>query len=109
MTEQVNQRQVAVGVFAPLRPCQQVVDLKFFIIEEGFTTFWTSTFLSFGKLLFRKRQVFGFRRLSLRPVVSQTWVVWRCRSFDQHMPLYREPAKLEQMSPRVFITKHPGV
>ena len=39
MTEQVNQCQIAVGIFAPLRPCQEVVDVEFFVVEERFPTF----------------------------------------------------------------------
>ena len=57
MAEQVNQRQVAVAVFAPLRAGQQMVDLQFFLIEEGVPTFWTPTVLSLGQLLFGKGQV----------------------------------------------------
>jgi hypothetical protein len=34
MAEQVNQRQVAVAILTPLRFCQTVVNLKFFLIEE---------------------------------------------------------------------------
>src|SRR5258708_20305382 len=86
-----------------------MVDLQFFIIEEGFTTFWTPTCLSLGKLLFGKCQVFGFRCLPFHPVVCETRIIWRCRSLDQHMPLYREPAKLEQVSPCLCVSKHPGV
>jgi hypothetical protein len=51
MTEQVNQCQIAVGIFAPLRPCQEVVNVKFFVVEERFPTFQATTFLSFGELL----------------------------------------------------------
>jgi hypothetical protein len=39
MTEEVNQCQIAVAVFAPLREGQQVVNVKFFLIEERFSTF----------------------------------------------------------------------
>ena len=77
MTEQMNQCQVAVGIFASLRPGQQMVNLKFFVIEEGFPTFWTTAFLPLGKFLFGERQVFGFRRLSFRPVVLEAWVIRR--------------------------------
>src|SRR5258708_32439012 len=86
-----------------------MVDLQFFIIEEGFTTFWTAAFLSLGKLLFGKRQVFRVRCLPLHPVVLETWIIWRCLSFDQHVPLYRKPAKLEHMASCLFVSKHPGV
>jgi hypothetical protein len=99
MTEQVNQRQVAVAAFAPKGSGQQMVDLQFFLIEERFSTLWTATLLSLGQLLFGKRQVFGFPCLSFPPVVLETRIIWRCPSFDQHMPLDREPAKLEEMSP----------
>jgi len=109
MTEQVNQRQVAIAVCAPLRAGQQMVDLQFFLIEEGVPTFWTPTVLSLSQLLFGKGQVFGFRCLPFRPVVFERGVIWRCPSFDQHVPLYREPATFEQMSPCLLITKHPGV
>ena len=60
MTEQMNQRQIAVDIFAPLGFCQAVVNLKLFLIEEGFSTFQTSTFLSLRQLLFRERQIAGF-------------------------------------------------
>ena len=76
MTEQVNQRQVAIAVCAPLRAGQQMVDLQFFLIEEGVPTFWTPTVLSLGQLLFGKGQVFGFRCLPFRPVVFERGVIW---------------------------------
>lgn len=49
MTEQMNQCQVAVDAFASLRERYQVVKVEFFIIEEGLSTFWTSTLLSLGE------------------------------------------------------------
>jgi hypothetical protein len=52
MTEQVNQCQIAVDIFAPLGCCQAVVNLNFFIVEEGFSTFQASTLLSLGQFLF---------------------------------------------------------
>ena len=42
MTEQMNQRQIAVGIFASLRPGQEMMNLKSFVIEEGFPTFWAA-------------------------------------------------------------------
>jgi hypothetical protein len=39
MAEQMNQDKVAVGILSPLRSCQQVVNLEFFVVEEGFPTF----------------------------------------------------------------------
>jgi hypothetical protein len=48
MAEQVNQHQIAVGVIAPFRSCQQVVNLKFFIVEERFSAFCASPPLSLG-------------------------------------------------------------
>src|SRR5258708_38067067 len=77
MTEQVNQYQIAVAIFAPLGFCQAVVNLKLFLIEEGLSTFRASTFLSLRQLLFRERQIAGFCCLSFHPVVLETWVV-RC-------------------------------
>jgi len=46
MTEQMNQCQIAVEIFSPKRFCQAMVNLNFFFIEEGFSTFWAATFLS---------------------------------------------------------------
>jgi len=76
MTEQVNQRQVTILVFAPLRARHKMVELQFFIIEEGVSTFWTAALLSLGQLLFGKRQVAGFRCLPFHPVVFKTRVIW---------------------------------
>ena len=59
MTEQVNQYQIAVDIFAPLGFCQAVVNLKLFLIEEGLSTFQASTLLSLRQLLFRERQIAG--------------------------------------------------
>ncbi len=70
MTEEMNQNQVAVAIFTPLRSRQQVVNLKVFVIEERFSTLSTPALLPFGKLLFTRRQVAGFGCLSLRPVVG---------------------------------------
>ena len=75
MTEQVNQYQIAVDIFAPLGFCQAVVNLKLFLIEEGLSTFQASTFLSLRQLLFRERQIAGFCCLSFHPVVFEVWVV----------------------------------
>src|SRR6266487_2007771 len=52
VTEQVNQCQIIVAIFAPKRSGQEVMNLYLFIIEERFPTFWASTFLSLGKFLF---------------------------------------------------------
>jgi hypothetical protein len=46
MAECMNQCQIVVARFALLRPCDPVMDLKLFIIEEGFKTLWAPTFLS---------------------------------------------------------------
>src|SRR5258708_22556326 len=86
-----------------------MVNLKLLVIEKRFSTFWTAAFLPLGKLLFGERQVFGFRRLAFHPVVLESWVIWRCPSFDQHVPLYWKPTKLEHMASRLFVSKHPGV
>jgi hypothetical protein len=59
MTEQMNQCQVAVAILASLGPGQKMMNLKFFVIEEGFSTFWAAALLPLGKLLFGERQVFG--------------------------------------------------
>ena len=109
MAKQMNQRKIAVGIFAPLRPCQQVVNLEFFVIEERFSAFRASPLLPLGKLSFRERQVPGFRRLALFPVVLEFGVIGRCRPLDERMSLYREPAKFEQVASGLFVAKHPGV
>src|SRR5258707_4733380 len=75
MTEQMNQCQVAVAIFAPLGSGQQMVNLKFFVIEEGFSTFWTAALLPLGKLLFGERQAFRFGRLSFCPIVLEAWII----------------------------------
>src|SRR5205807_1794438 len=109
MTEQVNQCKVAIGTFPPVGLGQKMVNLNVFIIEEGLSTFWTSALLSFCQFLLGEGQVFGFGRLSLHRVVPEFWVVWRCFSFDKHMPLYREPSEFEQVTACLFVTKHPSV
>ncbi len=52
-----------------------MVNLKFFVIKERLSTFWAVALLPPGKLLFGERQVAGFRRLSLLPVVRQGRVI----------------------------------
>ncbi len=39
MTEEMNQYQIAIVIFASLGPGQKMMNLKFFVIEEGFSTF----------------------------------------------------------------------
>jgi hypothetical protein len=46
MAERMNQYQIVVARFALLRPCDPVMDLKLFIIEEGYKTLWAPTLLS---------------------------------------------------------------
>jgi len=75
MTEQVNQCQITVDIFAPKRFCQAVVNLDFFLIEERFSALWTPTMLSLRKLLFGAREVFGFRCLPLHPVAPETRII----------------------------------
>jgi hypothetical protein len=50
VTEEMNQCQIAVDIFAPLRFCQAVVNLKFFLIEERFSTFQAPPFLIFTRI-----------------------------------------------------------
>src|SRR6266567_4327001 len=45
MTEQMNQCQMAGDIFSPKRFCQAMVNLNFFFIEEGFSTFQAATLL----------------------------------------------------------------
>ena len=97
MTEQMNQYQVAVGILSSLRLRQKMVNLKFFFVEERFSTLWAATLLSLGQFLVGMRQVFGFCRLPFRPVVLESWIIGRRGSFDQRVPLNREPSELEQI------------
>jgi hypothetical protein len=77
VTEQMNQCQIAANIFSPLGPCQEMMNVKFFVVEGGFPTFQASAFLSFGELLFRECQVFGLRCLPLDPVVRQVTIIRR--------------------------------
>ena len=86
-----------------------MVNLKFFLIEEGFSTFRTTAFLPLGELLFGEREIFGFRRLPLLPVVLKARVIGRGLAFDERVTFNGEPAKFKQMCPCLFVSKHPGV
>src|SRR5260221_10260043 len=97
MTEQMNYSQVAVAILSSLRLCQKMVNLKFFLVEESFSTFWALALLPLGQFLFGKRQVFGFCRLPFRPVVLEPGVIGGCRPFDQREPFIWEPSELEQI------------
>ena len=52
-----------------------MMNLKFFVIEEGFSTFWTAALLPLDQFLFGERQGFDFRRLSFCPVVLEAWII----------------------------------
>ena len=75
MAEEMNQYQIARVIFASLGPGPKMMNLKFFIIEERFSTVWAAALLPLGELLFGKRQVFGLSRLSFCPVVRQAWII----------------------------------
>ena len=52
-----------------------MVDLKFFIIEEGLSTLWTLTMLSLRELLFGEREIAGCAALSFHPVALETRII----------------------------------
>ena len=76
MTEKMNQDKIAVDVFSSIGASMEMVDLEFFIVEEGFSALWTSTMLPFCELLFGERQFFGLRRLSFSPVALEVGIIW---------------------------------
>ncbi len=86
-----------------------MVKLSLFIVEERLPTLRALAVLSLGDLLFAGSPVFGFGRLSLRPVVLETWVIGRCGAFDQRVPFDREPTQLEPVFSGLFVAKCPGV
>ena len=51
----------------------------------------------------------GFCVIAFSPVVAQLRVIRGCLRADQDVAFNREPAKLQQIPARVFVTKHPGV
>jgi len=75
MAEQVNQTEIAVDAFSPLRSCSQMVNVYLLIIEKGFTTLWTSALLSVRQLLFRERQILGSASLSFHPIFMKAGVI----------------------------------
>jgi hypothetical protein len=76
MTKKMNQDKITVDVLSSFGASMEMVDLEFFIIEEGFSTLWTPTMLPFGELLFGERQVFGLCRLSFSPVALEARIIW---------------------------------
>ena len=59
MAEQMNQDKITVDILSPVGAGMEVMDLEFFIIEEGLSTLWASTMVPFGEPLFGESQVFG--------------------------------------------------
>jgi len=75
MTQKMNQDKITVGILPPIGAGMEVMDLEFFLIEEGLSTLWASTMLPFCQLLFGERQVFGFRCLPLHPVALEAGII----------------------------------
>lgn len=75
VAQKMNQDKVTVDILSPIGAGMEMMDLEFFIIEEGFSTLWASTMLPFRELLFGKCQVFRFRRLSLHPVALEAGII----------------------------------
>ena len=75
MAQKMNQNKITVDILPPFSASMEMVDLEFFIIEEGFSALWTPTMLPFCKLLFGESQVFGFRCLSLPPVAFEARII----------------------------------
>jgi hypothetical protein len=61
MTAKMNHCQIAVGIFASLGPGQEMMNLKFFVIEEGFPPLRAAALLPGSQLLFGERQVAACR------------------------------------------------
>jgi hypothetical protein len=59
MAQKMNQDKITVDILSPVSAGMEVMDLEFFIVEEGFSTLWASTMLPFCELLFGESQVFG--------------------------------------------------
>ena len=51
MAKEMNQYKIAVVVFTPKGSCDEMVDLQFLIVEEGFPTFSASALLPLGEFL----------------------------------------------------------
>jgi hypothetical protein len=75
MTKKMNQDKITVDVLSSLGASMEMVNLEFFIIEEGFSALWTPTMLPFCELLFGECEVFGFRRLSFSPVALEARII----------------------------------
>lgn len=76
MAEEVDQSKIAVDILSTLSTGLKMVNLEFFLIEEGFSTLWASAMLSLGEFLFGERQAFSFRCLSFHPVALKTRIIW---------------------------------
>jgi len=76
MTEKMNQDKIAVDVFPSSGASMEMVDLEFFIVEEGFSALRTPTMLPFCELLFGGRQIFGLGRLSFSPRALEVRIIW---------------------------------
>ena len=75
MAQKMNQDKITVDILSPVSAGMEVMDLEFFIVEEGFSTLWASTMLPFCELLFGESQVFCFRRLSFPPVALEAGII----------------------------------
>src|SRR5258708_2218801 len=64
MAQKMNQNKITVDILPPFSASMEMVDLEFFIIEEGFSSLCTPTMLPFCELLFGDSQAFGFHFLS---------------------------------------------
>ena len=71
----MNQDKITVDILSPVGAGMEVMDLEFFIIEEGLSALWTPTMLPFCELLLGESKVFGFRCLSLHPVALEVGII----------------------------------
>ena len=75
MAQKMNQDKITVDILSPFSAGMEVMDLEFFIIEEGLSTLWASTMVPLCELLFGESQVFRFRCLSLHPVALEAGII----------------------------------
>src|SRR6266568_480772 len=62
-----------------------------------------------GDFLSTGWEVFGFRHVSLLPVVFERRVIWCRRSLDQDVSFNGKPSVFEQVLTGLLVTKHPVV
>src|SRR5262249_19110600 len=106
---QMYQFPVATPLGAALGTRHFVMPMEFLTVDEVHATETTGPVLSNRQFHIPGGEVALIDFPPFPPVLPQVGVVWRGCALHQLMPDDLEPAKLEQVAARAFVTKHPVV